>query len=172
MACIAVGGGAIGLAVATTGPELTGCTTHQCDQLIYDWPPRVDGGGGGFMQTEDLYVSNAIDDTWLDYNGNTTITLLFPPEVAGRSFQTPVVDLGISDKPNVDAGMNLGVNWTPGAGQLTIINDLNTRLMMLDGGGYAGGSVTVTNASCANYFAHVEVTFGPPLADAGLGASD
>lgn len=177
IACFAVAGGAVSLALATLGPEVTGCTTHQCDQRIYDWPPRVDGGRGGFMQSEDLYVSNRIDTTWLGYNGNTTIRLWFPPEVAGRTFQTPVVDVGLDDMPNAPSAMEEGVNYTQGVGQLAILNDLNVSpepfMVALEAGTYrVGGSVTITNSNCADYFAHVEVTFGPPLADAGVGGSD
>jgi hypothetical protein len=191
MACLAIGGGAVGLAPATTGSEVTGCTTHQCDQCCYDWPPAVAGSPGGVMQTQDLYVTNDINKSpWLTYNGNTTIRLWFPPEVAGRSVQLPVVAVGTDDMPNADTAMAAGVNYTTGVGQLAILNALtifpepkNVHLVTScstacsspdgsEGRMYpVGGSVTITNTTCATFFTHVEVTFGP-LADAGIDGSD
>jgi hypothetical protein len=195
MACFAIGGGAVGLALATPGPEVTGCTTHQCDQSSYEWPPALDGSCGGFMQSEDLYVSNDLNammgpappctspitgsqsyaSTWLDYHGNTTIKLWFPPEVAGRTVQSPIVDVGIDDMPNALFAMDAGINYTTAVGQLAILNALIVypKPVKPPGRDYlVGGSVTITNTTCATYFAHVEVTFGPRLAEAGVGGSE
>jgi hypothetical protein len=176
MACFAIGGSAVGLALTATGPEVTGCTTHQCDQSSYDWPPAVGGSRGGFMQSEDFYVTNDINTTWLGYNGNTTIRLWFPPEVAGRIVQTPVVDVGLDDMPNAPFAMEEGLNYTTAVGQLAILNALmvfpEPVIVDLEGKKYrVGGSVTITNTTCASYFVHVEVTFVRPLADAGVEGS-
>jgi hypothetical protein len=190
LACLAFGGGAV-LATVTAGPEVTGCTTHQCDQSSYGWFPYaqlVDGGDGGhvpgqgFMLDEDTYVTNGINDEWLPFHGNTTVKLWFPAEVAGRQAEIPVVAVGTDDAPNSAESGSEGANYTTGVGQLAIFNELNTNLTYEDGGrvrgdggvgdatvaGYVcdggvgciyGGSVLITNSSCADYFMHVEVHF-------------
>lgn len=186
LACLALGGGAVALALATAGPEVTGCTTHQCDQSSYEWPLQQalpDGGvmAGGFMLDENTYVSNGIDAPWLIFRGNTTVKLWFPPEVAGRQYELPIVGVGIDEMPNSIESQEEGGNYTLGVGQLAIFNDLNTRPTSADGGECSadggadggldggstcipiyGGSVTVTNSSCASYFLSVEVHFALP----------
>ncbi len=88
LTCGTVACGAIGLALATAGSAQTGCTTQQCDQSSYDYYPAMtlpDGGqvpGGGFL-LDDTYFSQSIDSDWLPFQGNTTIRIWFPPEVAG-----------------------------------------------------------------------------------------
>jgi hypothetical protein len=172
-ACVAIGGGALGLALSTAGPEVTGCTTHQCDQSSYDWWPTPDGGpgpGGGFMQDENTYVSNALDQTFLVYNGNTTVRLWFPAEVAGRTPQLPTVAVGTDDAPNSDAAVAEGANYTQAIGQLATFNLLNTfpepRVV---NGHRVGGGVWITNSSCASYFAQVTVHFDSTEAGSGDG---
>jgi hypothetical protein len=191
LACLALGGGAAGLALAAFGPASTGCTTHQCDESFYEWPLQQilpDGGvmAGGFMQDENTYVTNDWDSPWLVFRGNTTVKLWFPPEVAGRHPKLPVVAVGTDNTPNSLESQEAGANFTDGIGQLAIFNDLNTRLTIADAGGecaaeggadgsldggstcspvYYGGSVEITNSSCASYFMHVEVDF--ELSDAG-----
>jgi hypothetical protein len=191
-ACIAIGGGALGFAMATAGPEVTGCTTHQCDQSSYDWWPTPDGGpgpGGGFMQDENTYVSNALDQTFLDYHGNTTVRIWFPAEVAGRTPEVPSVFVGTDDMPNSDASEADGANYTQAIGQLATFNLLNTfpEPRVVDGH-RVGGGVWITNSTCALYSAQVTVHFaivdpteagsagGVRLAgagaDAGIGGAD
>ena len=140
LACLALGGGAAGLALAAFGPASTGCTTHQCDESFYEWPLQQtlpDGGvmAGGFMQDENTYVSNDLDSPWLVFRGNTTVKLWFPPEVAGRHAKLPVVAVGTDDTPNSLESQEAGANFTDGVGQLAIFNDLNTRLTIADAGG-------------------------------------
>jgi hypothetical protein len=167
LACIALGGGAVALALATPGPEVTGCTTHQCDQSSYDWFP-LDAGrgpGGGFMVDEDTYFSNDPNQPWLVYHGNTTVRFWFPPEVAGRTAEVPQVFVGIDQMPNSPDALDSGANYTQGVGQLAIFNTLSTQNPDGAPGPYeqdghlVGGGFMVTNSSCASYFAHVEVHF-------------
>jgi len=175
-ACVAIGGGAVGLAVATAGAEVTGCTTHQCDQSSYDWWPTPDGRpgpDGGFMQDEDTYVTNALNQRWLDYPGNTTVRIWFPPEVAGRTADLPIVAVGTDDAPNSDAAVSLGDNYAPAGGQLAIFNLLNTfpEPKMVEGH-RVGGGVWVSISSCASYFVHVQVHFARVDSTEAGGAGD
>lgn len=181
LACSALGCTAVGVALATAGPAATGCTTHQCDSSTYDWFPMEalpDGGQspGGFMIDENTYVSNAIDSDWLDYHGMTTVQIWFPPEVLGRRALLPRVWVGLDPTPNGgDAYVN-GDNYAPGAGQLAILNFLETapggfaadggslgavKYDKDDGGHPVGGGFSLTNGSCALYSASVEVDFVP-----------
>ena len=160
LACAAFGCTAVGLVLATVGPATTGCTTHQCDQTVYDWDK-------GFMLDEDTYVSNDLDQTWLDYQGNTTIQFRFPPAVAGRILEgAPEVDIGTDPTPNSGAARAAGGNFSQAAGQLAIFNELNTTPDHdgADGGSLFGGGFVLTNASCAQFFAHVVVHFAPRVA--------
>jgi hypothetical protein len=137
----------------------TGCTTHQCDPVTVAY-------SGGEMTGPDTYETNPIDlppdagdagEPWLDYTGNKTITVTFPPEakkvIAGRQIDSIEPFVGISSQPN-----SSGNNWTPTGGQLAEITSAGP-----DG-------FTVTNASCADYFARFRVTF--VARDAGTDASD
>jgi hypothetical protein len=181
LACLALGGVAVAVAVAlaTAGPEVTGCTTHQCDQSFYEWFPGAqalpDGGhvpGRGFMLDEDTYVTNDLNDPWLIYHGNTTVKIWFPPEVAGRTVEPPTVFAGTDDTPNSPESQEEGANFTQVDGQLATFTLLNTNLTYADGGlvgdggvdagaggAIYGGSVLITNSSCASYFASVVVHF-------------
>jgi hypothetical protein len=161
-AYVAVGGG-VGLVVASVGPASTGCTTHQCDQSSYDWWPTPDGRpgpGGGFMVDETTYVSNGLDQTWLDYHGNTTVRIWFPPSVAGWIAEAPQVLTGTDDMPNSDAALDSGANYTQVLGQIATFNTLNTIGGVVDGH-TVGGQVLITNSSCASYFAQITVHFIP-----------
>jgi hypothetical protein len=154
--------------MTAAGPAATGCTTHQCDQSTYVWPSApalLDGGhaaGHGFMVDENTYETNGLNDPWLDFRGNTTIQIQFPPEVAGRTPLLPVVAIGTDQDPNSPAAEDAGANYTQSVGQLAIFNDLNTNPVANDAGTvlYAGG-FALTNVSCASYFAHVQVQFLP-----------
>lgn len=185
-ACVAIGWSALGLAMATAGPEVTGCTTHQCDQSSYEWfpyaPQLMDGGhanGQGFMLDKDTYVTNDINAEWLTFRGNTTVKLWFPAEVAGRQVEPPLVYVGTDETPNSLESREEGANYTNGVGQLATFNELNTSLTYENGGGVTedkadagyvcaseggvgcvyGGSILITNSSCADYSMHVEVHF-------------
>jgi hypothetical protein len=134
---------------------------------------------GGFMQDENTYVTNDLNSPWLIFHGNTTVTLWFPPQVAGRHPKLPVVGVGIDDTPNSIQSLEEGGNFTIGVGQLATFNNLNTNPTNVDGGactldggadasldggstcgpGYYGGSVEITNSSCASYFMHTEIDF-------------
>jgi hypothetical protein len=127
-------------------------------------------------------VSNDLNQTWLTYNGNTTIKVWFPPEVAGRIPEIPRVFVGIDDSPNSSAAFDSGANYTQAVGQLAIFNVLNVYPRdpadggpvyprnpadggpggsPLNSGQPVGGGVEITNSSCATYFAHIEVAFLP-----------
>jgi hypothetical protein len=157
--------GAIGLALATGGSAQTGCTTHQCDQSSYDYYPATtlpDGGhvpGGGFL-VDDTYFTNDIDSNWLTFQGNSTVRIWFPPEVAGWYPYLPVVAVGTDPTPNSVASQDAGFNYTQGVGQLGIFNveNIDTEPKMVNGH-CVGGGVSITNSTCATYFAYVEVQF-------------
>jgi hypothetical protein len=136
---------------------------------------------GGFMLDDNTYVSNGIDMPWLIFRGNTTVKLWFPPEVAGRQAELPVVGVGVDETPNSPQSQEEGANYTTGIGQLALFNDLNTTPTSADGGecvpnaggdggldgGSAciplyGGSVEITNSSCASYFLYAEIHFALP----------
>jgi hypothetical protein len=165
LACIALGCGAVGLALATTGPAATGCTTRQCDQSSYDFV-------SGHMLDENTYVTNDMDSDWMLFPGNSTINIWFPPQVLGRVPLVPVVEVGLDPTPNGGDEFVPGDNYTFGAGQLALLNSLNTgnthppgadggpQAWVVDGGHYGGG-ISVGNSTCANYFARVEVQFVP-----------
>jgi hypothetical protein len=162
VACAALGCGGLALALASAGPAATGCTTHQCDQSSLDW---VDG----FMLDENTYVTSAMDSDWIPFRGNSTIRIWFPVQVLGRVPLIPVVTVGLDQTPNGGAAFVPGDNYTFGAGQLALLNSLNTGDAgpdgglvhdMVDGGSYGGG-MSVSNSTCASYFARVEVQFVP-----------
>jgi hypothetical protein len=132
---------------------LAGCTTHQCD-------PSTVNFYGGFALDDNTFVTSGWNDRWLPYDGGETLIVWFPPQFAGRTAKIPQAVLGTDPTPN-DV-VNNGNNFTPVAGQLVLYNDLNTN----DAGTF-GGSFTVTNGSCASYYARFEVDFVPLGADAG-----
>jgi hypothetical protein len=136
---------------------LAGCTTHQCDPSTADFY-------GGFALDDDTFVTGGWNDPWLPYDGGETLTVWFPPQFARRTWKIPQAVLGTDPNPN--AAVSNGNNFTPVAGQLVLFNDMNTDLKTIDAGTF-GGSFTVTNGSCASYFARFEVDFAPLAADAG-----
>jgi hypothetical protein len=136
---------------------LAGCTTHQCDPSTADFY-------GGFALDDNTFVTSGWNDRWLPYNGGETLTVWFPPQFAGRTAKIPQAVLGTDPTPNGGDAFNDGDNFTPVAGQLVLFNDLNTHG---NDAGTVGGSFTVTNGSCASYYARFEVDFVPSGADGG-----
>ncbi len=166
LTCAAFALGAMGLALATTGPATTGCTTQQCNQSSYDFV-------GGVMLDENTYVTSYMDSSWLAFPGNTTVRIWFPTQVLGRVAKIPSVTVGLDPTPNGGDEFQSGDNYTLAAGQLAILNCLSTAptpvgapvppgcpgtLLKPDGGSY-GGEISVTNTTCAKYFLRVEVDF-------------
>jgi hypothetical protein len=138
---------------------LAGCTTHQCD------PSTADFYGGFALDDNTFVTSQWKNEPWLPYNGAETLRIWFPPQFAGRTPKIPQAVLGTDPTPNGGDAFNDGDNFTPVAGQLVLYNHLNTD----DAGSY-GGSFTVTNGSCASYYARFEVDFVPLGADADSGS--
>lgn len=164
--CTTLGSGAIGIILAAAGPAVGGCTTHECDQSQYVWPPGheplLDGGFtvGGYMLDQNTYVSNDLNQNWLDFPGNTTIQIYFPPRAACRVAKSPDIEIGTAETPNSVAAYDDGGNYVPAAGQPAILNELNTDpIFGPDGGIKYGGGLLLTNSSCALYAVHVEVDF-------------
>ncbi len=115
------------------------------------------------MLDEDTYVTNDMNDPWLTYHGNTTIQVWFPPEVAKRCVVAVTVYAGTDETPNSAQSQEEGANYTMIDGQLATFTLLNTNLTYVEAGaesGFYGGSVMITNSSCASYFARVVVQFG------------
>jgi hypothetical protein len=139
---------------------LAGCTTHQCD------PSTADFYGGLALDDNTFVTSRWVDDRWIPYDGGETLTVWFPRQFAGRTPKIPQAMLGTDATPNGGDAFSDGDNFTLVAGQLVLYNDLNTDLKTVDAGTF-GGSFTVTNGSCASYFARFEVDFVPVGADAG-----
>ncbi len=172
--------------LVTLGPTEAACTTHQCDSSTYDY-------FGGRMTDPFTYESNDINRPWLDYGGMTTVRLWFPPASLGLTPIDAVVYTGLDETPNGGDSFVDGDLWSQAAGQNAVFNSFNTEPMTGPDGGPTvieigdasfGGSIQVTNASCARYFARIVVHFGPresaatgmtgpdaPLVDAGAEAS-
>ena len=182
LACSALGCAAVGVALATAGPAATGCTTHQCDSSTYDWFPMEalpDGGQspGGFMIDENTYVSNAIDSDWLRLSRHDD----GPdpgsrPRCWGARRCCPACGSGSTRLRTEATPYVNGDNYAPAAGQLAILNFLETapggfaadggslgavKYDKDDGGHLVGGGFSLTNGSCALYSASVEVDFVP-----------
>jgi hypothetical protein len=162
------GCGVVGIALsAGDGPALTGCETHNCDPSSYDYV-------GGFMQDENTYISNDLNQPWLTYFGPTTIRVWFPASVAGRVPRAPPrVLIGPDQTPNGGVDFEAGDQWLQAVAQLAEFSSLETSdsgafpIKGPDGGIFqAGGGVGITNDTCAHYYARIEVDF-VPLEDAG-----
>lgn len=163
LTCVGLVGGAAALALATVGPT-EGCTTHQCDASSYPYY-------GGHMLDPLTYETNDVNATWLDYRGMTTIQIWFPPEVFGLTLENITVYTGLDPTPNGGDAFVDGDIYAMGAGQTAVYNSFNTTpargtdggptLKVIDGASF-GGSLDVTNNSCAVYFARIVVTFAHP----------
>jgi hypothetical protein len=173
LTCVGFGTTALAIVLATGGPTSTGCTTHQCDSSTYDY---VDG----FMEDSTTFVTTVVSGPWIQYNGQTTIRIWFPKEVLGWQWKIPLVEVGTEATPNTLENFDDGDVGSNAAGQLAEFNLVTTAprtgtdggpFYVLDGKEF-GGFLQLTNASCAPYFAYVQVEFIPPDAlmgpDGGL----
>jgi hypothetical protein len=168
LTCLGFGTTALAIVLATGGPTTTGCTTHQCDSSSYDY---VDG----FMEDATTFVTTAWTSPWIQYNGQTTIRVWFPKEVLGWNWKVPQVLVGTDPTPNTTESFDDGDVGSPAAGQLAEFNLLTTAPRTgADGGPFFvvngkefGGFLELTNASCAPYFAYVQVEFIPPQGTTG-----
>jgi hypothetical protein len=167
LTCAGFACGAAALALAVTGPTETGCTTHQCDSSTYDYV-------NGFMEDATTFVTNAMDSPWIQYNGMTTVRIWFPKQVLGWTPKFPEVQISTDPTPNTLGSFDDGDVQSGAAGQLAVYDLLTTTpqtgadggpFFTFDGGEF-GGFLQLTNASCAPYFARVQVEFIPP-GDAG-----
>ncbi len=167
LTCVGFGCGAMGLAFAIAGPTATGCTTHQCDSSTYDYV-------NGFMEDETTFVTNAVDSPWIQYNGMTTVRIWFPKQVLGWKWKFPEVQISTEPTPNTLSSFDDGDVQSGAAGQLAVYDLVTTTPQTgVDGGPFFtfdgrefGGFIQVTNASCAQYFALLQIEFIPPE-DAG-----
>lgn len=135
----------------------TGCYTHQCD-------PVDAGYSGGELQAVGdtlVYTTSPLDsptETWLNYPGMVQVTVTYPESIASQlagytMLGGPIGWVGTSNTPDDDAS-----DFTQGVGQLAQFSEVTNR------------GFTVTNTSCAGYYALFEVTYRP--LDAGAPASD
>jgi hypothetical protein len=128
-------------------PVVGGCFTHRCDASSYDY-------NGGRIIGGNTYETTDFNGPWLDYPGNVTIRVHFPMDVGDAAVIAlpPVGYVGVSQDPNEESGST----YVAAAGQLAQYTHLNSE------------GFTVTNATCAHYFAFFLVQFEP--LDAGFGA--
>jgi hypothetical protein len=165
-----------GAAIMAASPATTGCTTHQCDPSTTDVypfmadpvPPAMDDAGcmddagdvgpRDFMIDENTFVTTRLDGRWLNFPGNGTLRIWFPPEVAGRTPLAPTALVGIGPCADGQFARDSGVNFAPAAGSLSEFNDVNTRFTTTDAGNF-GGSFEVTNVTCQFYYGYFQVSF-------------
>lgn len=138
---------AIGLMVASAA---AGCFTHQCD------PSSSDYYGGRITADKGIamFETTDISDNWLDYPGNATIRVHFPMDVGDQVSWPPMGYVGISRHPNSDQESNL----VEAVGSLAEYSHLDRQ------------GFTVTNATCAHYFAYFKVYLGAFAGGADAGA--
>jgi len=149
LACGVAGAGAVACAVAVTVPAATGCYTHQCDASSYDYAPGV-AGYLGHMVDANTFETSGWDETWMNYPGMVTVNVRFPYDV-GRAPTSIKGYVGTGDTPNSPLGGDFqgGENWVETSGQLA-------EYFFAGSGGFS-----VSNASCASYFARFVVSFVP-----------
>lgn len=134
------------------GLMMTGCSTHVCDQQCVHIDSQGLAGpcGGAVGGTPSGYAPHLFDDQgelgwetasldgpWLDYPGNRTWVIDFPPELqtgCPPSDVMPYISADNSGVPNASHS-----NWVNGAGQLD------------EYGSVSPTSISVTNATCAEY---------------------
>jgi len=141
----------------------SGCTTHNCDPNSYDY-------FDGRMVDATHFVTNDLDQTWLTFNGNTTIRVWFPPEAAGLYPFDVTGYVGTDPTPNGGDEFHDGDNFTKSVGQLFLYNFVNTDAGVVDGRA-VGGGFWATNSTCAGYFTRFVVEFLPMTPTEG-GAPD
>jgi hypothetical protein len=134
-------------------PEvLMACDTHDCDAS------SIDGGRGMVLNPGGdpvIWQSAPAEGPWLDFPGEATVTFTYP-EGFGSPWQWWVF---VSTEPYQGPG---GGTSTEATGQLGAVTSVTN------------GGITVTNASCAEYYVRVVAEMLPtgasPSRDAGLDA--
>jgi hypothetical protein len=165
----------------------TGCTTHECDPSSFMLCPSEcefnDAGQvigpspcffcnpatnppppivfGGDVIDDNTWESNPFDGTWLNYNPNATIFVVFPPPFAyGRTPNDVEVFVGLpSDAKATNADMT---QFTQASGELAVYTNLVGGA--LDDAGLPfgpPGGFTLLNGTCGVYVARVLVHFDP-----------
>lgn len=148
-----------------SGVAATGCATHLCDTSAVDY-------FGGFMLDRDTFVTSRLGDPWIDYQGNETVRIWFPKEVAGRIPKgLPLGAVGTDATPNGGPSFEGGDSYVSASGQLAYYNFLNTNMQTTPGGVVTGGGFWATNGTCAKYFAYFQVNF-VPVDDGGPATED
>ncbi|MGH7294018.1 MAG: hypothetical protein ACRELB_03750, partial [Polyangiaceae bacterium] len=141
----AASAGAVVVAVAGAASiplGATGCTTHQCDTSQSDFT-------GGVMVDSTTFVTSDLDADWMDYPGEATIHVHFPPGLT-RPPSSILGQVGDGLSPNGGADFQGGDAWTPASGQLA-------ELFFVDETGFY-----VTNATCQHYNARFTARFPTP----------
>jgi hypothetical protein len=129
----------------TAAPGAVGCTTHQCDPSTVTI--EADAGNAGLVHQEgDTFVweSSTLDGPWLDFPGERTYVFNFPEPFMARQPETVIA--------YVASDHNAQSNFVIASGQLAEFS-------------LAPNTLTVLNATCAEYFLRVVAYASPP--DAG-----
>jgi len=156
------GAAGIGIALASSAlPGASGCYTHQCDAVsipmtIGEWEST-----GSYVYETSPLQAPAGGETWIPFQHNVTLDITFPPNVAQDVNRLRLVPNGeafawisTSSQPNVD---NAG--FTPGPGSLALFTNITPT------------GFSVTNLTCASYYARFTVSFNMPASDASTEAS-
>lgn len=138
--------------VAAVGGSVSACQSHSCDATT----TVVDAKAAEIVSTRGLltYATSRTTGPWLDLPGNGTIEIDFPPEL-GVPYDWSV-KVSTSQYQGPDAGFTL----TTAAGQL----DETTSL--------SGSTFSVTNTTCAEYFAQIILYWLPTASSADGGTAD
>jgi len=148
--------GVLLVAVEVVLAPTEGCSPHNCDPSSSTFDLATQGtsfdAGNGQVQ----WASSAWDGTWMDYPGNRTITVVYPPGFVPDPAQAPTV--WVSTGLTQDAGATA----TSAAGSLDQFSYLTATGFQLN------------NGTCADYSVWFSVTGTMKVtttADAGGDAS-
>jgi len=136
----------VAAACATFGAWATpGCTTHQCD-TGYIFIGEDAGTVYQTSATEIRWESAPFAGPWLEYPGNHTVVVKFPPALAAYRLVDVSAYVSLDPDPR---------SFTGAFGQLAEFSDASTT------------GLSVLNATCQNYFLRLEVRASPSEADGG-----
>jgi hypothetical protein len=143
-----VGCGALALVSAPA------CTTHQCDL-----PDRADDYfKTGRLIDENTWESNAIDDTWLTFDGQHTLVFHIP-DFFGRDVVSVEPYLSVSATPNDPNNLT---NFVPASGNpVQFIGVGDETFCFLDGKHDSYKHIGLMNNTCAPYFLRLVVRVAP-----------